>query len=109
MGFTPNDPHDGFVKVVADRPTNTILGVHIIGPEASILIQPFINLMNAGETPLIPVNEDIASLTVQQLRKSGIIRILDPHSILSIGETMTPHPSLSEVTMWTQYYYEGKV
>jgi dihydrolipoamide dehydrogenase len=32
---------DGFVKVVADRPTGEILGVHIIGPEATEIIHEF--------------------------------------------------------------------
>lgn len=109
MGFLPGDPHDGFIKLVVEEKTQRILGAHIIGPEASILVQPFINLMNSGETPLVPIHEDIGSATVQKLRKEGLVRTLDPHSVISIGETMTPHPSLSEVTMWTQYYYEGKV
>ena len=26
---------EGFVKVVADKKTNEVLGVHIVGPEAS--------------------------------------------------------------------------
>lgn len=31
-----------FCKLIVDRPTGTILGAHIMGPEASILIQPLI-------------------------------------------------------------------
>lgn len=41
---------DYFVKVILDRETFTILGAHIIGPEASILIQEIVNLMYAGGT-----------------------------------------------------------
>jgi dihydrolipoamide dehydrogenase len=44
MGFP-----EGFVKVVVERETGKILGGHIIGPEASILIQEIINAM-ASET-----------------------------------------------------------
>ncbi len=33
------EDHDGFVKVLADRKTREILGCHIIGTEASVLIQ----------------------------------------------------------------------
>jgi dihydrolipoamide dehydrogenase len=40
MGFP-----EGFVKVVVERETGKILGAHIIGPEASILIQEIINAM----------------------------------------------------------------
>ncbi|MGA3059417.1 MAG: dihydrolipoyl dehydrogenase [Candidatus Bathyarchaeia archaeon] len=44
MGFP-----EGFVKVIVERETGKILGGHIIGPEASILIQEIINAM-ASET-----------------------------------------------------------
>lgn len=106
MGFDPGDEDDGFVKVIVNKKTNTILGMHIIGPHASILLQPFINLMNAGKTILTPTNEDIASDTVKRLRATKLTRTLNPNSIISITETMTPHPSLSEVVMWIQYYLE---
>lgn len=108
LGFNPGDEHDGFVKLVVDRKTNVMLGAHIIGPQASILLQPFINLMNAGETKITPIHAHIASRTVENLRASRLSRNLDPHSVISIGETMTPHPSLSEVSMWIQYYFDGK-
>jgi mycothione reductase len=107
LGFDPGDEHDGFVKIVVDKKTNAILGIHLIGPQASILLQPFINLMNAGETKLTPINEHIASKAVKELRASRMTRYLDPHSVKSIGETMTPHPSLSEVIMWVEYYLKG--
>ncbi|MCE5285782.1 MAG: dihydrolipoamide dehydrogenase, partial [Pelosinus sp.] len=107
LGFNPGDQHDGFVKVIVDKQTNHLLGLHIIGPQASILLQPFVNLMNAGETKLIPINAPIASDTVKKLRASNLTRNLNPHSVRSIIETMTPHPSLSEVIMWMQYYFES--
>jgi mycothione reductase len=44
MGFP-----EGFVKVIVEQETGKILGGHIIGPEASILIQEIINAM-ASET-----------------------------------------------------------
>lgn len=106
LGFNPGDEEDGFVKIVVDKKTNILLGIHIIGPQSSILLQPFVNLMNAGETKLTPINVHIASATVNDLRESRIIRTLDPHSVISVGETMTPHPSLSEVIMWIQYYFK---
>lgn len=34
-----------FVKVIVERETEKILGAHIIGPQASVLIQEIINLM----------------------------------------------------------------
>ncbi|MBP2631250.1 MAG: dihydrolipoamide dehydrogenase [Firmicutes bacterium] len=108
MGFDPGDEDDGFVKIVVDKKTNAILGIHIIGPHASILLQPFINLMNAGKARVTPINKDIGSDTVKKLRAAKLTRNLNPHSIISISETMTPHPSLSEVVMWIQYYLESE-
>ena len=108
LGYTKKEGSDGFVKIVVEKATNIILGVHVIGAHASILIQPFINLLNLGTTKIQPIHEEIASETAKKLRSLGIERTLDPHSVLSVGETMTPHPSLAEVIMWTQYYFEGK-
>jgi dihydrolipoamide dehydrogenase len=36
---------DGFVKVIVEEQSGKILGGHIIGPEASILIQEVVNVM----------------------------------------------------------------
>ncbi len=48
MGAAMGSP-EGFVKVIVEAETGKILGGHIIGPEASILIQEIINAM-ASET-----------------------------------------------------------
>ncbi len=45
MGAAMGEPN-GFVKVIVDREKGRILGAHIVGPEASILIQEVINVMN---------------------------------------------------------------
>ena len=37
-----------FVKLLADKTTKRLLGAHIIGPEASVLIQPLIQAMSFG-------------------------------------------------------------
>lgn len=39
----------GFVKVLADPDTGLLLGAHIIGPEASNLIQPLVQAMSFGQ------------------------------------------------------------
>jgi mycothione reductase len=39
---------DHFAKVIAERGTGRLLGAHIIGPQASILIQPLIQAMSTG-------------------------------------------------------------
>jgi len=40
--------NDGFAKVIVEEDTGKILGFHIIGPEASTLIQEVIDVMAAG-------------------------------------------------------------
>jgi len=37
---------DGFVKLIAEKSTGRILGVHILGPEATNLIQPVLTAMS---------------------------------------------------------------
>jgi dihydrolipoyl dehydrogenase len=44
------DQADGFVKVVADKKTDRVLGVHIIGPDAGSLIAECASAMQFGAT-----------------------------------------------------------
>lgn len=44
------EDHDGFVKVLADPESREILGCHIMGTDASTLIQGVSTLMRAGDT-----------------------------------------------------------
>lgn len=46
---------DYFVKVIVERDTYRILGAHIIGPHASILIQEIINLMYTHDMSALPL------------------------------------------------------
>ncbi len=41
---------DGFAKAIVERKTGRILGMHIVGPEAALLIQEVVNVMAAGGT-----------------------------------------------------------
>lgn len=47
--------HDGMVKVVVEERTNRILGCHMVGPHAAILVQQIVYLMNAGEQDYYPL------------------------------------------------------
>lgn len=49
------DAKDYFVKVIVEDGTNRILGAHIIGPCASILIQEIINLMYTKDESADPI------------------------------------------------------
>lgn len=58
---------DGFAKIVADARTGDLLGVHLIGPEVTNLIS-----------------------------EAGLAMVLDA-SAWEIGQTIHPHPTLSEI------------
>ncbi|MFW6117379.1 MAG: dihydrolipoyl dehydrogenase family protein [Thermoproteota archaeon] len=94
MGYEKDDADDGFVKLIVSR-NREILGAHIIGPHAAVLVQPFAYLMNTGYTCPIPGGES----------KRGLIQRLShpcPESgtFMPIEETMVIHPSLNEVAAW---------
>ncbi|WP_285768859.1 dihydrolipoyl dehydrogenase [Peribacillus sp. SI8-4] len=57
---------DGFVKIIADKKTDDILGVHMIGPHVTDMIS-----------------------------EAGLAKVLDA-TPWEIGKTIHPHPSLSE-------------
>lgn len=48
-GWAMEDSH-GFVKVIANKSTGLLLGAHIMGPEATNLLQPIIMAMSFGIT-----------------------------------------------------------
>jgi dihydrolipoamide dehydrogenase len=50
---------DYFVKVILERESMKILGAHIVGPHASILIQEIINLMYTQDRSALPMQESI--------------------------------------------------
>jgi dihydrolipoamide dehydrogenase len=54
MGAAMGEPN-GFVKVIVEQETGKILGGHIIGPEASILIQEIVNAMNTESRSYAPI------------------------------------------------------
>ncbi|MCW4017916.1 MAG: dihydrolipoyl dehydrogenase [Candidatus Bathyarchaeota archaeon] len=54
MGAAMGEPN-GFVKAIVEQNTGRILGAHIIGPEASILIQEVINAMNTADRSYAPI------------------------------------------------------
>ena len=54
MGAAMGSP-EGFVKVIVDGETGKILGGHIVGPEASILIQEIVNAMVSEKGTFAPI------------------------------------------------------
>lgn len=75
MGYSPKRQDGGFVKVIVGEDAR-LLGVHIAGYQAAALLQPYVYLMNAyKDAPY-------------------------PNAIQLIRQSMTIHPSLSELTAW---------
>lgn len=107
LGFDEDSRTRAFAKLIVDRDDGTILGMHAIGPFASTLIQPFLELMATGEQPRIIQNEDIASPDASALRRTPASTLL-PKDIRSVRYAMVPHPSLSEVGIWTYYDLEAQ-
>jgi len=54
MGAAMGEPN-GFVKVIVEQNTGKILGAHIIGTEAAILIQEIVNAMASGNGTMEPI------------------------------------------------------
>ena len=54
MGGAMGEP-EGFAKVIVQDKTGRILGAHIIGPEASSLIQEIVNAMSTGDRTFTPI------------------------------------------------------
>ncbi|HUK49822.1 MAG TPA: FAD-dependent oxidoreductase, partial [Terriglobales bacterium] len=69
---------EGFVKIVADKASNLVLGVHIVGPEASDLIS------------------------------EGALAIEMGATVEDIGLTIHPHPTLPESIMEAAEAAQGK-
>jgi dihydrolipoamide dehydrogenase len=69
---------EGFAKVVADRKTDLVLGVHVVGPEACDLISEGALALEAG------------------------LRVED------LGATIHPHPTLPEAIMEAAHAVHGK-
>lgn len=69
---------DGFVKIVADKATNDILGIHMIGPHVTDMIS-----------------------------EAGLARVLDA-TPWEVAHTIHPHPSLSEAIGEAALAVDGK-
>ncbi|MBU2658095.1 dihydrolipoyl dehydrogenase [Bacillus cabrialesii] len=69
---------DGFVKIVADRDTDDILGVHMIGPHVTDMIS-----------------------------EAGLAKVLDA-TPWEVGQTIHPHPTLSEAMGEAALAADGK-
>ncbi len=81
MGYSKRRGDDGFAKIITDD-TGRILGAHVVGPQAAMVVQPYAYLMNAGGP--------------EQADRPGTWR--------PIGDAMTIHPTYSELAAWALIY-----
>ncbi|MFX1259836.1 MAG: dihydrolipoyl dehydrogenase family protein, partial [Promethearchaeota archaeon] len=93
MGIEGGQDDDGFVKLIVDK-FYRILGAHVIGPNAAILVQPFVYLMNSGFTCNLPEYKEEKGLP--KVEKA----CPEAGSFMPIYHSMIIHPSLNEVTGW---------
>jgi dihydrolipoamide dehydrogenase len=54
LGVAMGEPK-GFVKVIVEQDTDKLLGGHIIGPQASVLIQEIVNAMTTEDKTFMPI------------------------------------------------------
>ncbi len=95
MGFEENEVDDGFVKLIVDK-SYKILGAHIVGPFAAILVQQFVYLMNAGFTcdkaEDLDLDLDLIPKDIRACPEAG--------ALTPINSSMIIHPSMNELTAW---------
>nr|WP_241635445.1 FAD-dependent oxidoreductase [Fusobacterium gastrosuis] len=108
LGYNEDEIDDGFIKVIIDVRSKKILGAHIIGKEASLLIQPYATMLTSGEIEHVIFEPEIGTELTMRMRTKKYSRYLDPQKVTSITESITAHPALTEVAMWTQYFVPMK-
>jgi mycothione reductase len=54
MGYAYGD-EESFVKVIVEHPSRRIMGATVVGPQASILVQQIVNLMNSENQTYAPL------------------------------------------------------
>jgi dihydrolipoamide dehydrogenase len=78
---------DYFVKVLLEKETMKILGAHIIGPNASILIQEIINLMYTPDQSALPI---IRGMHIHPALSEVVERafggLMEPHDYHHVAE-----------------------
>ncbi len=94
LGYEEGDSDDGFVKLIVDR-NQKILGAHIVGPHAAILIQSYVYLMNVGGSCIIEKGDSLSGQPGETQKFC-----VPKGNINPIKLSMVIHPALSELTAW---------
>jgi mycothione reductase len=91
-GYEAGDDDDGLVKLVVGK-DRKILGASVIGPDASILVQPIVYLMKAGHECAMPNPEG-------KLELVSSMACPEAGSVRPLYQSQVIHPSLNEVVGW---------
>ncbi len=94
MGYGPRSEDNGFVKLILTEDMR-IVGAHVVGPYAAMLVQPFVYLINAG----------CPCQTRDKGKKAARKPVLDEDcpflsSVRPVAESMVIHPSMNELAAW---------
>ena len=93
MGYTSKSETNGFVKLIVGE-DKSILGAHVVGPNAAILLQPYVYMMNCNRKCEKKIRKK--KIEIEQLRA------MCPHlgTYTPMDESMIIHPAMSELTAW---------
>lgn len=94
MGFDAGSDDDGFAKIILTEDMR-VVGAHVVGPYAAMLVQPFVYLIHAG----------CPCQTLSELAPASARRRLDEEcpnmgSVMPVADSMVIHPSMNELTAW---------
>lgn len=92
LGYDEGDEDDGFCKLVVSK-DRKIVGASVIGPNAAVLLQSVVYLMNAGIDCAIPTGDG-------KLQHVSSYACPDAGSVLPLYRSQVIHPSLAEVVGW---------
>lgn len=98
MGYSAKSEDNGFVKIILSRDMR-VLGVHIVGPYAAMLVQPFVYLIHSGCScaNLEAIQEVAASSELRQQIREACLRT---GGLQPLMDSMVIHPSMNELAAW---------
>jgi dihydrolipoamide dehydrogenase len=75
------DDH-GLVKVIVEKGTRRILGAHVVGRQADLLVQQMVYLMNAGDQSYLPMaRSQVIHPALSEVLIGALGRLMDPEMI----------------------------
>jgi mycothione reductase len=70
---------DGMAKVIVEKGTSRILGAHIVGPQADLLVQQVVYMMNCGDQSYYPMSwSQIIHPALSEVLGGAFANLIDP-------------------------------